>query len=96
MSMSVDELKEISLRSLFNKVTGFREKERAEWERVRIQTYLTLSPYMDDKNPMPVQSIWPMPWDGHVEAGQKDRAKEARDKAAEGWAKIDEWRAKNK
>ncbi len=94
--MSAEQLNSISLRSLFNKINGYREKEKMEWERIRIQTYLLLSPYMDDKKPISIQSIWPMSWDDEIVDVVKDRAKEARDKAAEGWKKIDAWRKENK
>jgi hypothetical protein len=94
--MSAEQLNSISLRSLFNAINGYREKERMEWERTRIQTFLLLSPYMDAKNPLSVQAVWPMPWDDEVVEMVKDRAKEARDKAAEGWAKIDAWRNEGK
>lgn len=96
MGMSAEQLNDISLRSLFNKINGYRQREEMEWERTRLQTFLFLTPYMDQKKPIAIQELWPMPWDGEIVEKAKDRAKEVRDAAAEGWAKVDAWKNEKK
>lgn len=94
MQMSEAELNAISLRSLVNKLVGFRKKEETDWEKTRIQTFLMLSPYMDRDKPLLPQEIWPMPWDNEIIEKAVDKAKEQREKAKEAWAKIDSWAKK--
>lgn len=90
MGMTEKELWEISPRSLFNKIHGFRAVQQNEWERMRIQTFMLLSPHFDkDKAPTP-QSLLPMPWDTEILKTHKEMAKEIRERTKAMWAKIDE------
>lgn len=87
--MTEAELFNISPRSLFNKLIGFRKIERDNWERTRIQTYLMLSPYFDKKSSVSPQELMPFPWDEELVEKVKVSAEEAREARQRIWAEID-------
>lgn len=89
MGMTEKELWEISPRSLFNKLTGFRKLERDAWERVRIQSYLLLLPHCGKGGPPLPNQLLPFPWDDEVVNVQKMDAEEAARLRKELWEKID-------
>lgn len=92
------ELDGISMRRLFNKLRGFREREREEWERLRLQCYFAFSPIdprdTEGKTLLPILDFMPFEWDNELPVEDrweqiKRDAQERRKKSAEQWAKID-------
>lgn len=95
MQMTEAELHQITPRSLFNKLHGFRANEMMAWERMRIQTWWLLRPH-DSENSLPApQQLFPLPGDVDVIQTQKERAKEVRERSKALWAKIDEGKKNN-
>lgn len=88
--MTVQQLDQITPRSLFNKLQGFRAGQQMDWERTRIQTYLMLTPHMKEGTGITPQSLMPMPWDDAIEELQRTTAKEIREKSKALWDRIDE------
>jgi hypothetical protein len=89
MGMTEAQLNGISPRSLFNKLRGHRAAEQMQWERMRIQTFLLLRPYMEKDSALTPQQVIPLPWDNELVQTQKEMAKEMRQRSAALWAKID-------
>ena len=92
--MSVIRLQQITPRSLENKMVGYQRAKQDAWERMRLQTWLSLSPYMDAKAKAGgVQKFMPFQWDGaDVETDWERLRKHAeaeRRKSQEQWALID-------
>lgn len=94
MQMTVTDLNDITPRSLFNKMHGFRASQQVSWERMRIQTYLLLQPHIEKGASVTPQSLIPMPWDTELLQTQKEKAKEIRERSKALWAKIDEGKKK--
>lgn len=89
MKMTFWELDRIPSRSLFNKMYGHRELERNQWERVRMQTYLLLSPHFGKGARITPHELMPMPWDGEVFQSAKTDAAELKKERDKLWAAID-------
>lgn len=97
MGMSFFELEEISPRSLFNKLYGFRKAHRDKWDRTRLQCYFAFSPIDQDdpekKRLMPITEFMPFEWDDGNTADRfeelKREAEAYRKRAREGWEKLD-------
>jgi hypothetical protein len=89
MGMTEKELWEISPRSLFNKLRGFRILERDAWDRVRVQTFYMLIPHCGKSGPPQPLELMPMPWDDELVDTRKIDADEINKKRAELWEKID-------
>lgn len=77
------------MRSLFNKLTGFRKIERDEWERTRAQTFLLLSVHFEKNATVLPQDIMPFPWDIEITKDLVDKAAEAKIKRDKIFAEID-------
>lgn len=94
MSMSIFELEEITARSLFNKIYGFRRYQREGWEQTRLQCFYTISPHLPEQyKSLTITEFMPFHWDDEqletsFERIKKDAA-EARKKSQAVWAKID-------
>ncbi|WP_435624472.1 hypothetical protein [Flagellimonas sp.] len=97
MGMTVIELKKITLRSLYNKLKGFRKSQKDAWEMMRIQVYYSVMPYVseEDKDSITPLSLVPLPWDEEVieqiKETTQEKAERLRKERNEGWAKIDAW-----
>lgn len=89
MQMSETELDQISLRSFFNKITGFRKLERDAWERTRTQTFLLLSPHFEKNATVLPQELMPFPWDKEITKQVVDKAAEAKESRDRIFAEID-------
>lgn len=90
MQMTETELHQITPRSLFNKMHGFRANERMAWERMRLQTWWLLRPHVGEGQDITLQMIVPLAGDDDAIQTQKERAKEIRERSKALWAKIDE------
>ena len=98
LGMSFMELDNISMRRLFNKLRGYREKEREEWEKLRLQCYFAFSPIdPDDPEGKRLQGLldfMPFDWDNDLPKEDymekiKADARERRERSQKLWAKID-------
>lgn len=98
MGMAALELDNITMRRLFNKLRGFQQREREEWERLRLQCYFAFSPIdpsdPDGKSMLPLLEFMPFEWDNELPVEDrweqvKRDAQETRKRSAEMWAKID-------
>lgn len=89
MGMSEGELDQITLRSFFNKLIGFRKVERDGWEQVRAQTFLLLSPNFKEGATILPQDIMPFSWDVEINGNVIERAKEAKETRDKIFAQID-------
>lgn len=94
MGMTPQGLFDITPRSLFNKLYGFRRSEKDQWERTRAQTYILLSPYFKENDTVLPQDVFPLPWDGEILRQAKKSAEELAKERAELWAKIDARKSK--
>ena len=67
MGMSIFELQEITVRSLFNKLHGFKVASQEKWEQIRLQCYYAFSPIdpldPEHKRMMPINSFMPFTWE---------------------------------
>lgn len=89
MGMTEQELWEISPRSLFNKLRGFRKLERDRWDMMRIECWLLLMPYMPKENPPSAQELLPMPWDDEIMHKARVDAKKLAEGRKAFWEKFD-------
>lgn len=89
MGMTEQELWEITPRSLFNKLRGFRKLERDAWERMRIQTFHLLAPYLPKDDTLMPWDIIPLPWDKGLNTLAKVDAKKAAEERENLWNKFD-------
>ena len=94
MGMSFKELQEITPRSLFNKLHGYKSAHRNTWEQVRLQCYYSVAPYFgkEDKHQTPA-AFMPFAWDGDKEVDSLEELRQLalaqREKAAKKWKDID-------
>lgn len=89
MGMSVSELWDISPRSLFNKLRGFRKLERDSWEQMRIHAWLLLQPYVVKGKAFQPQEILPLPWDDEIKTMAKVDAKKLAEDRKKFWENFD-------
>lgn len=96
--MSFSELREITPRSLFNKLHGFRRLQRDEWERARLMVFYTLLPNIPEEQRETIRpsDIMPMPWDeetlGKAMEGIKEKAARLKKERDAVFAEIDKSR----
>lgn len=96
MGMTMLELLEIEPRSLFNKIRGHNNKVRQEWERTRLHAYVTITPYIPEKETVLPQQIMPFPWDDELQQTVKVDATALAEERKKKWAEIDALKAKMK
>ncbi|MEO0573208.1 MAG: hypothetical protein AAF039_15990 [Bacteroidota bacterium] len=89
MGMTEQQLKEITLRSLFNKLEGFRKLERDAWERTRMVMWAAITPHTKKETKLSPMDVMELPWDTDIKEDQKMDAKEAAKKRKALWEKID-------
>ena len=93
--MTIFELREISPRSLFNKLYGHLRDKREKWEQTRLQCFYSVFPHMskEDREIYTIDVFMPFDWDeGEIKPAFekiKEDAEKKRAEAAEAWKKID-------
>jgi hypothetical protein len=88
MGMAVQELNNILPCTLFNKIRGYENRQRQEWERTRVHAYISIMPYVPQNENLTPQDIMPFPWDGEEVKRVKVDADQLAKERAERWARL--------
>lgn len=89
------ELNNITVRSLMNKLKGFRKSHQDDWERTRMLAYYMVLPHVteEEKDNFSPLTLMPFPWDDEtkemVTETVREKAKRMKEDRDRLWAKVD-------